>query len=1236
MTKINEIQKKLNELNGGEFQKLMDVYFSKKFSGQLFPIGSVIENNNTKTGTPDTLIRTDEGKYVFVEYTVQKGGILNKFKDDIKKCLDIKKTNIAPEKIKKIICCFNTRLSTSEIEELSKIGESINIEIDIVSIDSIGFKLSEYPNICKEFLGISIDTQQILDMEDFIRLSDSAKLATPLDIDIYGRDEEVREIVESLREKQVTILSGAPGVGKTRLSLECLSEYVKKNPDYKVKCLRNNGQNLYNDLNLYFGEAGNYILLIDDANLLTDIQIILDLMGAQHKNINVKLMMTVREYAESKVFNKIRDYDFKVFKIRKLTEKDITSLCNFHQIYIPIFISRVWDISLGNPRLAVMACTIIERERNLKSVENVMELIEKYYKDISLHFESELQNADLLKVASIIGFLGSVHLKDSESTELICEVAEIEKHVFLQLVATLHSMEIIDIFEEELVKVSDQILNTYIFFTTIFKKNLLSYNVLIKHCFPKHKNRFIENFNNVFSYFYKEEYLSVVKIAVNTEFENLKEQKSALIEEYLHTFSYFLQIEGLLYVQEKISKLSPDILETYSFELEKNENKTSNDLLLLSKYHSYSYNKEAIDLILIYLEKKPTEFSSVYYSLVNYYGFNNESIYQGYARQLDMFKKVREKYMEDKNIVHLNLLIKLIGYFLKFSHDYSQMKNHREVNLFKIPLELKYNLPEIRQLSWLCFEEVYTSDFYTRELNQYLYEYAYRNPLPIDEDILKFDQKFIEGIIGGVKEPDLEQLIVFKKVIDLYKGYEIFLKKDLLEDENNEYIIYKKLFSLDHQRKKEQEYITTELGSWIINFSTEEFTQIFRVCKKITQINFLNTNTYIATRRIEFMIQKLSLEDRKNVLSLYFNEDIDLMLSPRNLLEKIEDIITLHEIELELEKSSFQYKSYWLICLYHEISNREISDTLLYKVYGYFENLNTELKVVVDISFLENFLILDQDIFKNVINALMEKEDAVSLEILSLFLAELIEMKENIQLYLRNDFKLLKRLFLRVARKDNFDFDSSILKAIINIDSHMFGELLNDILRDDKFNIYSTLDSLNLRIIWEEENWSRLIEEVSNVIVNNIEDFNYSYQAEKILGNVLILHEKDLDKINKRILSWVDIKIEEWAQNDKLIEALFKCLTEFPKMLRIKYILKILNIRPGFEFFIRLPFLPSRYAWTNSQVPTLNFRKQFFIDLHDEIEGIRFLEHKKWLQERIVSLENKIKATKINEIKRDI
>ena len=56
MSKINQIQTALRELDGGAFQKLADFYLKKKGYDYLIPLGSVIGKNKVKTGTPDTLV----------------------------------------------------------------------------------------------------------------------------------------------------------------------------------------------------------------------------------------------------------------------------------------------------------------------------------------------------------------------------------------------------------------------------------------------------------------------------------------------------------------------------------------------------------------------------------------------------------------------------------------------------------------------------------------------------------------------------------------------------------------------------------------------------------------------------------------------------------------------------------------------------------------------------------------------------------------------------------------------------------------------------------------------------------------------------------------------------------------------------------------------------------------------------------------------------------------------------
>ncbi|HDR8078393.1 TPA: hypothetical protein QCZ00_005938, partial [Bacillus cereus] len=170
-----------------------------------------------------------------------------------------------------------------------------------------------------------------------------------------------------------------------------------------------------------------------------------------------------------------------------------------------------------------MACTTAKREKNLKSIQNTVDLLEVYYQDVKFHFETELENKELLKVAAILSFLNHVNLKDEENIKVICEIADVKKETFSKLILKLHYMEIIDIYEDELVKISDQILSVYLFYLTIFKEKFISYKVLLDQYYPQLKNRIVENLKSVFSYFYKKSNLELVKEAVKKKYEeNIK------------------------------------------------------------------------------------------------------------------------------------------------------------------------------------------------------------------------------------------------------------------------------------------------------------------------------------------------------------------------------------------------------------------------------------------------------------------------------------------------------------------------------------------------------------------------------------------------------------------------------------------------------------------------------------------------------------------------------------------
>ena len=102
MSSITDIKRRIIELGPAEFQEFCDTFLSKKGCGNVHGYGMKAGTGKTTKGNPDTYFRKENGKYVFVAYTMQDQGIYSKIKEDVEKCLDVLKTGIETSGIEEI------------------------------------------------------------------------------------------------------------------------------------------------------------------------------------------------------------------------------------------------------------------------------------------------------------------------------------------------------------------------------------------------------------------------------------------------------------------------------------------------------------------------------------------------------------------------------------------------------------------------------------------------------------------------------------------------------------------------------------------------------------------------------------------------------------------------------------------------------------------------------------------------------------------------------------------------------------------------------------------------------------------------------------------------------------------------------------------------------------------------------------------------------------------------------
>ena len=330
MSKLTDIKNRIDQMDGGAFQNLCDAYLSYKGYKNIYSLGMRTGTDKTAKGNPDTYFLTAENKYVFVMYTTQKTDFLKKAIEDIDKCFDSQKTGVSAEDIVEIIYCHTYgRLGPGDDQYLRQHCEEHGAVLTLIGLDQLGNDIfRECPILARDFLGISIDSGQILPMDMFVAKHDANRMSAPLGTEFLFREKELEKAKTALHDNDVLLIAGPAGVGKTRFALELCRQLAEEN-SYTVFVIKNNNLQLYEDLVSAVEEGKDYLVFVDDANELSGLNHVLEYLpkaaiGSRHIS---KLILTVRDYARKQVMQSVMEViQPETIKISTFSDDDIRKL----------------------------------------------------------------------------------------------------------------------------------------------------------------------------------------------------------------------------------------------------------------------------------------------------------------------------------------------------------------------------------------------------------------------------------------------------------------------------------------------------------------------------------------------------------------------------------------------------------------------------------------------------------------------------------------------------------------------------------------------------------------------------------------------------------------------------------------------------------------------------------------------------------------------------------------------
>ena len=465
MSRINEIESKILSLGGGAYQKMMDAYLCRRYGfPNIMCLGSHAGTDKTTKGTPDSYVQCEDGRYILIQYGSVGNDSYKKIEADILKCLDQKKTGLERKDIAKIICCHtSTNLNPGQDRDLRAHFDNT----ELIGLNEVAQDLcTRWQDIAKDHLGIKIDTGQILGKMKFLEKASQNPYSTSLESPLLCRGNELKELERLLDSEQLIFLVGPSGAGKTHLALETAESYAKKE-NYIFKVIRSNGLSIYEDLVLTFSDNNDYMILVDDADQLMELNHLLELCTDPERQHKMKIMMTVRDYAKENLKVKankiIRPYEYQVDLLKdeavgKILKENlgITNTACIDQINL---------LAKGNVRLAIMAGMCALRG-NIDAIVNIFDLCYNYYQDTIKQFAE-----DEMLIAGMIAFFDRFRLeKDKSLIELIQKQCKISFEKFRDICFKLHKWEIISIYEAKAVKFENQNIRDYLLYYVFLKE----------------------------------------------------------------------------------------------------------------------------------------------------------------------------------------------------------------------------------------------------------------------------------------------------------------------------------------------------------------------------------------------------------------------------------------------------------------------------------------------------------------------------------------------------------------------------------------------------------------------------------------------------------------------------------------------------------------------------------------------------------------------------------------------
>jgi len=1251
MNFIKQIESALTAINQARFQDLINHLLHLQGNRFIGAPGSVTAKEKTSKGAPDSFFE-EHDKYIFVECTTKDKldgarTFIEKLEKDVEHCFDENKTKISKERIQKIILACTSKITAGEYDKIKQKVKHFNLDtnLEILDIQNLPFLIYDFPGLSEQYLGVQIIKGEIYSLPDFF--SKTAKGLQPsLTNSFLGREEELKQSLDYLINTDILVLQGPAGVGKSKLATKILEESQE---NFIPIVIQSSAVPLWDDFVNLFQNNKNYIILFDDAN--KSIQNLVYLLNfIQKPKLNkLKVIITVRDYVKHLVSQQLKDFSYKELTIDKLKDEEIEKIIlnvlpNLHYYYdIKI---KIVELSKGNARVALMATYSVTPESEVNYLNSPVLLYEKYFEKVAEEIET-FSRSVIFKTLAIVSFFGTLDRNSPDLKAILKSDFDIDWDQLWTAILELHRHEILDVYSNEIVKVSDQVLATYAFYKCFIDSSSksISYKDWISAFIEKYptriKNTLIEA-NNTFGYQHVRD-----SVVVDLEKINLNEETDAKSYAFHSLFWFYTGYDTLIYLKEWIDHLTVENIRTdLTFTFEHNNHSQASkyfELLINFWNHSNELLKPSIELAVELTAKQPARLPEFLKFINDYFTYKIEDLNNGYQRQNLLFDVLENenrsplhKEIADGTLLNIGEVL-LGGHFTEFR---SKGLTYNVVNF-----NLSYS-PALHKLRSRIYTKLLNSfelnpEQFEKILNKIIYpggnfqKQAYSQELPffnrlIGEKLSTIHYshcRFVTQLSKKISAlelpvPDNWNPFINSEMMELSK----LLKTDFLEDRNGK----------SWQQREEAKRL--KIHNFIKTKSWNEIKSLLYAINSLF-VQQKNRDIYLIEGGITEIFIGIALKNKmeiKKALAIAFNNKFSFSIQPRVIYFLVNNpILDTDELIDLIEKSNCSYKTSCLIALLQYLTEDQVNTKtikLLLKTFKSDDHIYTHT--------LTNYLKFDSqfNLFKNS----SDETDLQNHNIIS-YLVQLILEKEptrahmlghhfcrDCYIYFTEHLHLLKSAYIVLKNDDrHFDYDGKELEAVLKLDSFFFVEYLEQ--KAASMDLLSfQLDGYKLDSIWKLSNYSEVIDKSLAVIINKMPVFSNWEHASVAMFTFTDQNSELLEKAYSFISNFIDSHFRESQRILMIMNVALYCFND--KF--ISFLKQFMLLNEDIESFKSI-LLTKSGVTMGSRVPYIQKEIEFSLEIVSMVKGLpdvlKYAGHIKYLEQHIHWLKEDIKK----EQKRD-